>query len=497
MLSVTKVPQRLLDRLDLRSALEAELAFNSDLLPKQISDQAAAKDSDAHEMVIRQTLVTEDIATEAPVVTAQKSRFGRRPVPALTLPQRVTYRAVVQLLDEWLAPQRGETDYDDLQEGPARTEANYVVITDLAHYYVTLPVPALQRELMARSGEWQSVQWLGDFLTGLSPTRGGLPQGNYASDRLGDTYADTLARRLRRRGIDCWRYVDDFRLATTTYTQAVDALEVFSEEARGMGLLVNNSKTWITSMSRYRDRLDTPRKAFTEAWQHQRDKLTFVSPYDMSEFPPNDVEVMKEVALEELESWAQVADKLKTNQSENREERLDLARVMRVLAVTKAEQALVHVPKLLVVEPQLMSRIARYLASLVEENRESVMDMLASAVSDPDLTLTAWQAIWLVDLLADWLGDSPSAATLKKWTSEKFLHGPGVLKAFAGWASAAQGTMTQTQWQDWSTDARGPFEQCYVQAVLGAIDPAADAKSSRALDEDLMIKWGQNFALTH
>lgn len=487
---MTKIPQRLLDRVNLRSALESELAFHSDLLPEQVSDQAAAGNLDAYEKVVRQTLLAEDIATEAPVVTAQKSRFGRRPVAALTLPQRVVYRAVVQLLDEYLAPDRGATDYDGFQQAPIDANANFIVITDLAHYYVTLPVPALQRELMARSGEWQSVQWLGEFLTGLSPNRGGLPQGNHASDRLGDTYADALARRLRRRGIDCWRYVDDFRLATKTYPQAVEALEVFSEEARGMGLLVNDSKTWITSRRKYRTRLQSPRKAFTKAWQEKRDELTLVSPYDWSEFLPEDTEVWMAVALAELEEWAKVADELKADHSDRRAERLDLARVMSVLAASKAEEALPHVPKLLLVEPQLTSRIVRYLASVVPDHRDSVLGTLASAVSDP--ALTAWQTMWLVDLLAFDLGDSGSAEALKEWTLDRFLRLRGVPRAFAGWASAAQGTMSQTQWQDWSSDALGPFEQCFVQASLGFIDPeGADGKSSRALGEDLMIEWGK------
>lgn len=487
---MTRVPHKLLDRFDLGLALASELAFNSDLLPKQVSDRAAAADFDAHEKVIRQILLTEDVATEAPVITAQKSRFGRRPVAALTLPQRVVYRAVVQLLDQWLVPARGATDYEDFQEAPVGSGGRFVVITDLAHYYVTLPTPALQQEIMARSGEWQSVQWLGEFLTGLSPNGGGLPQGNNASDRLGDTYADALARRLRRRGIECWRYADDFRLVAATYSDAIESLEAFSEEARKLGLLVNDSKTWITSMSQYRSRLESPRKAFTQAWQAKRGELTFVDLYSWMEIQPEDAEVMKGVALDELESWAKVADSLKTNRSERQEERLDLARVMSVLTAAKAVEALTHVPKLLVVEPQLASRIARYLDSLIDDHQEAVLETLSSAVSDS--ALTEWQATWLVDLLSRDLGGGPSATTLKAWTTEKFRGGREVLRAFAGWSSAAQGVMSGGQWREWSSEALYPFGQCFVQAALGAIElDDADGKSSRALGEDLMIEWGK------
>jgi len=486
---VTKIPPALLDRVDLRSALESELAFSSDLLPKQVSDRAAACSLDRYEEVLRLTLLAEDLATEAPVVTAQKSRFGRRPVAALTLPQRVIYRAVVQLLDEYLAPERKETDYDGLQKGPVTANADYVVITDLAHYYVTLPVPALQRELMARSGEWQSIQWLGEFLTGLSPNRGGLPQGNHTSDRLGDTYADSLERKLRRKGIDCWRYVDDFRLATKTYPEAIDALEVFSEEARRMGLLVNDSKTWVTSMSRYRSRLTEPRQAFTRAWQEQRDALMSTDPYDLSELPPEDPDVWKALALDELEAWANDADALKADQNRRRAERLDLAQVVSVLTRSKAEEALDYVPKLLEIEPQLTPRIARYLTSVVTDHRERVLDTLASVVNTS--ALTAWQTIWLTDLLAFNFHDSASASALEDWTWGRFLGGREVFRAFAGWASAAQGSMTQKQWEEWASDTRGPFEQCFVHAALGLINQdGADKRSSRALGEDLMIEWG-------
>jgi hypothetical protein len=487
---VTRIPRSLLDRVDLASALASELAFSSDLLPKQVSDRAAATDADAHQDVIRQTLITDDIATEAPVVTAQKSRFGRRPVAGLTLAQRVVYRGVVHLLDEWLVPARGQGDYGSFQDGPVGSDARFVVITDLAHYYATLPVPALQRELMSRSGEWQSVQWLGEFLMGLSPQSGGLPQGNSSSDRIADTYADALARRLRRRGIDCWRYADDFRLAAMTYSQAIDALEVFSDEARKFGLLVNDSKTWITSMSQYKSRLESPRKAFTEAWQSKRDALALVNPYDWSEVPPEDAEVLKSVAIDELESWASVADSLKTNQTDRREERLDLALVMSVLTSVKAEEAIAHVPTLLVVEPQLTSWIARYLTSVMEDHEDGVLDVVASAVSES--ALTAWQAIWLTDLLSFDLGESPSASALKEWTLQKFLGGREILQAYAGWGSAAQGQMSSAQWRDWSLGSLNAFGQSFVEAALGIIElDAADGKSSRAVGDDLMIQWGK------
>lgn len=481
----------MLDRLDLGASIKSELAFHSDLLPKQVSDAAAADNPSVHEKVIRQTLLTEDVGTEAPVVTAQKSRFGRRPAAALTLVQRVVFRAVVDLLEEWLVPQRDPTDYAEFQEGPTTEDTGFVVITDLAHYYATLPLPALQRELMARSGEWQSVQWLGEFLTGVSPSIGGLPQGNSASDRLGDTYADALARRLRRRGISSWRYADDFRFVTKTYGSAVDALETFSEEARAMGLLVNDNKTWITSISQYRSRLEQPRRAFTGAWQSKRDELTLVNPYDWSESPPEDAAVWEELAIEELASWSEVADSLMTSPAEMREERLDLSRVLGLLTVFKSPQALTYIPALLRVEPQLTPRIRRYLGVLLGENESDVLETLADVVAESGLT--NWQSIWLTELLSFDLGNGGAAADLKEWTTRNFLAGHQVLRAYAGWASASQGVLSLDQWRLWALDAQAPFSQSFIHASLGAVEPSeADSVSSKAVGEDLMVEWGKN-----
>jgi len=76
-----------------------------------------------------------------------------------------------------------------------------------------------------------------------------------ASDILGDTYIDPVRRRMLIRGYATFTYSDDFRIASQTLGAARAAVEACAEEVRGLGLVLNDRKTYTYGTRKYRESL--------------------------------------------------------------------------------------------------------------------------------------------------------------------------------------------------------------------------------------------------
>lgn len=321
-----EVDPALLARIDIRAALDTETAGpRRDLLPIQVGDLAARAKLDEVAAIIATRAQEGRVGIQpAPVLAAGKWRHGRRPAAALALPERTLYRAATNLLGDGLADEREKTDHATFVKAPVQNGDDFIIVTDLANFYSSIQIDRLAETLLSRTGEWSTVTWLRDFLHAISPTVGGLPQGNYASDRLADTYADTLLRKLRRRGLSAWRYSDDFRIGASSYQNAINSLEIFDEEVRALGLFVNERKTYVLPRDKYEQNMDRERKFFTQAWSEKREQLTTMNIYSFEPVEPDDPEVFGAVAMQELEAWAQEVESARINDEKTIATRLDL-----------------------------------------------------------------------------------------------------------------------------------------------------------------------------
>jgi hypothetical protein len=63
----------------------------------------------------------------------------------------------------------------------------------------------------------------------------GIPQQSTASDLLAEALLDRLERVLVRRGVKAGRYNDDFRFTCRSWSDAVRAIEIFSEVVLSVG----------------------------------------------------------------------------------------------------------------------------------------------------------------------------------------------------------------------------------------------------------------------
>jgi predicted GNAT superfamily acetyltransferase len=85
------------------------------------------------------------------------------------------------------------------------------VYLDVSACYEYIDHDPLRNELVARCMNQKAAGSIIELLSELMKSPRGLPQMHWASDRLADAYLDIVVRRLGHSGIDCVRYVDDFK----------------------------------------------------------------------------------------------------------------------------------------------------------------------------------------------------------------------------------------------------------------------------------------------
>lgn len=214
------------------------------------------------------------------VIGVAKPETGSRPVAIWGFPERVTYRALTDLL---MAKARYEVDrsneaYQAFTVAPIRfaetrtqraaieaenwtyqfrpedASIQYVVTADLASFYDYIDHDILGRELLLRTGDHATIECLLELLLEVQGRRYGIPQLLEPSDRLSELYASRILRALQRQQWPSWRYNDDFRIAVESFEDAKQALDDLTAAARDNGLVLNESKTRTPSfVTYYRD----------------------------------------------------------------------------------------------------------------------------------------------------------------------------------------------------------------------------------------------------
>jgi hypothetical protein len=491
----------LLSRIDIRTALDTETSGpRRDLLPVQVGDLAARTKLEEVAGIIATRARQGSVGVEpSPVLAASKWRHGRRPAAAMALPERVLYRAATNLLGDGLAKERGKNDYATFIDAPVQAGDKFIIVTDLANYYSSIQIDRLASVLLSRTGEWSTVTWLHDFLSVISPDVGGLPQGNYASDRLADTYADTLLRRLRRRGLSAWRYSDDFRIGASSYQNAINALEVFDDEVRAMGLFVNERKTYVLNSDQYVNNMEKDRIFFTEAWKLKREELTTVDIYSFEVTEPEDADVFGAVAMSELEAWASDIATARNNDQKLIPTKLDLGLVLALLGSVAEAEALTHVPDLLMMEPQHTYQIAGYLYTMSESYAEGVDAAVLQTVRNT--ALSKWKAIWLCYALSNpareesefpWETTVPLDSGVADWLKMQAGSSDEVLSSHAVWSLAINGALTKDTWSLLNTNS-GVYSRQYAAAALAKLSLSdKDSLDSGDQFDKIIRQWAES-----
>jgi hypothetical protein len=205
------------------------------------------------------------------VLSAQKPSKGIRPIPIWGFAERVTYRALVDFILRNETPlDRSVEAYQGFASAPlsyamriepktgtqirlsvASSIIQYVVKTDVTAFYDYIDHEILARELLVRTGDNEAISCLISLLSEIQGRTYGIPQLLDPSDRLSEIYIDIAERSVLRRGWPTWRFNDDFRIATRSFSDALAAIEDIAEAMRDIGLTLSDSKTTTPRYNTY------------------------------------------------------------------------------------------------------------------------------------------------------------------------------------------------------------------------------------------------------
>lgn len=510
-----------LGKLDLKAAAEQELKTRNRLMPPRWDRLALVPQAGAVTQWLRPRYTKGLFGERADVVFVEKNRSGVRPISELTLTDRVLYRALVGFIAEALP--EGLTrrpPNSEFQSAPLQDEnVRYVSKSDVAAYYEFIDHELLEIELLSQTGEAPAIAALLELLGRVMGRRVGLPQIHKSSDILGDTYIDPVRRRMRRAGFDVYTYSDDFRIASTTLAAARAALESCASEVRGLGLVLNESKTYTYGVAKYRESLNAFAEAERRLFDDQADQLAFLldegyaDADDESEEEPLDLggghegaeddAIVEDGQLEESayqesnerqvaaakrawEIWMGEEAEEATSPQDAAITMSLLSRALPILGAAGVDDPLHDLSRLLRREPAVTPQVASYLINLGKNDQRArtlarqTLDQLVGEDS-----FSVWQRMWLAEAAGHIRrsGDRP----LYRWLVECVASAPAPLAATAAAAIGRLG-LPESNALAAALDRVGPVWRGLVLWALANVDPnqaaaCADSRLDRLLIE--------------
>ncbi|WP_224392563.1 RNA-directed DNA polymerase [Pseudonocardia sp. ICBG1293] len=393
------MPLSVVEKLQTHDAIEAETQWQWDLLPRPVIDEYISTGAQSAAAYMERIAQTDCISGPSDALLANKWRHGRRAIAMLPILDRVLYRAVVASLKSLLPDLlRSNEDFARFKNSPLEVDgAQSVVTTDIANFYSSIPIELLSNLLLDRTGQVEEVRWLTGFWYRVSGRTTGVPQVNESSDAICEMYALELERRVASRNIRTFRYADDFRLIARSEKDAVTALEVFDEEARGLGLFVNERKTYVQSIDSYQQALKGASDPNTII-QEVREDLRDFDLYSFEPIEPEEADVQQGAARRMLSLWKEHQRPWKTGG-----ERLEAAKLAKkafaVLTQLRDDDAVSVCPAVMDSDPQNTPAVARYLRTLISDGNGDAWRELQKITAE--LPLSKWQRYWLLDTLRD------------------------------------------------------------------------------------------------
>lgn len=425
---IERLPESLLDRLEIDSAVEAEISHPPDLLPSTTIEKSVSGHVGEYADWVRGQLSVEKPAGPTEIIWAAKNLHHGRPIAALSLRDRVIYRALV--LDITAVAGRQEhsrNEFDAFERSALKHGGHgFVVLADIASYYDYVDHDLLTNRIVDSTGRADTASAIAQFLWDLEGRRIGLPQNVQPSADLADLAIDHLAKRLRRSGIPLYRYNDDFRIGTETEDAATRLIERLQQELHSLGLVLNESKTYVMRREAYSDHLDSFQKRFNEAASEAQLDLTLIDAYTgRVERVPDSYEVDERAAIRVVEQALKYLE-----DTDDRPGSLifsvnsQLLRLStRILSWMRSSAALGLTPHLCAVMPTMFLDVGRYLRTVATRDPERATTAVAEIVERSSDNMSPWQALWLIEALispattltepvADWLRELAASSTV-------------------------------------------------------------------------------------
>ncbi|MEU0877808.1 reverse transcriptase domain-containing protein [Lentzea sp. NPDC005914] len=405
-----------------------------------ISDQAEARLEDGYLL-------------SSEVVAYPRKSFGIRPVLVAPLTARAVYGAAVRKVQSWLPePSRANGNWDKHKEFGLKSESSHVVEFDIASCYEYVDHARLREELAMRTSNAGLASLITGYLSEVQGRAHGLPQFSYESDLLADTYLNILDRRLHRGQFVTSRFADDFKILASSFDEASEIIELCSEYARDLCLVLSTEKTRVMKKSTLKRRYIPDAKVrepyFKDAENARRAaKRFFFSGYgdvdvdDDSEIDPDELEYTAYHSI--VADWAEAA--VDRNEAKTKK--------VRLRAKTKGDRLQGLIPEALSVlrsDPTPVD--PDFLRLVVYDNIARLESVVKYIVAHPDgadywhlihefteqRRQSPWLKLWIIyaaNQLASDLFNSHEAAVID-WIGEQIEDRHELVRAEAAWVLA-------------------------------------------------------------
>ncbi|MFJ8590695.1 RNA-directed DNA polymerase [Streptomyces sp. NPDC093598] len=495
-----RISHHTLSQLNFEQALKEEIEWQPDLTPKQVIDLALssegtdlAKYADYLEGLTKSGTIT----PRADLITAIKWRNGRRPVHIMPIHERTFYRSVVNLLKEDLPPtDRSPEAYEEFELGPTEdTSARFVIKTDIANYYSSIDHELMRDEIVARTGRSEIASILCDFWRAIQNRSVGIPQMSEPSKVLSEILVDNLHRSLNRKGLKVWRYADDFRITARSRQESIAALDIIHEESRHMGLCLNDWKTHLLSIERYKQLANEDKEKEEEARTSAQNSLMYWSPYEEYQREPGIDEVYVEAAETLLREWRdEIPDAVIEHSGLLQRHKL-IRTSLNVLETFEEASGLPYLYDVLLREPQLTPAVFRYIHNLGVASPDAAASACVQILESG--ILNRWQQLWLAWSLqsTEW---SISRVVADSIELRNFLKGllhdrSEVVRGQACLSLAVNTSLSQSEWAS-VQESSGYLAAPYAAAALAGVQGIDEKQRARLRPTSKLDKlageWG-------
>lgn len=511
-----------LKRLKLDEAISEEAAAVRNLIPREPGWDALAGDTKQLASYLANQLKAGFQPSPQVEIAVRKPGHGIRPVPYWGVLERVVYRAITKAVTADHPPlDRSAKAYLNFVTAPGQygrerqtkrpgtgdllmllffgdSPVKYVVKADITAFYQFIDHAVLADELLLAGADFELIQALMTLLGEVQGRNYGLPQLLDASDILSDLYADRIERDLLRSGFAAWRFNDDFRIACDSYEEALTAIETLDAAARRVGLVLAENKTVTVGFTRYV--MDVWGLEASEAGESValNEVEDLVGDYT-DDFGADDAddalgvvrrarERRKDVPSGEKDNWIKLRD------LRGEDIRL-LRRALNGLIAAADPRAVDDVLRLAIYAPSLTPSLMRYVTTVagaegstaeVQTSVAKVVDKLAT-----DVALSAWQHLWLVDVLRDLglLKSGVEGATSRcEWVDSLRRDSPNpALQAIAARALTEADRLPLTTLVSGAERQSAALLHIYAAAGREAVDRPGVAKT----DEQIIAAWAR------
>ncbi|GAB3055096.1 hypothetical protein GCM10027053_14880 [Intrasporangium mesophilum] len=478
----------LIKQLKISNAVKDEAAATRNLVPGEPGwDRLSAKASEVDRNFVG-ILRNGFLPTPQVELIARKPGHGVRPIPYWGPLERILYRALSEIaMKPFEKPDRSPEAYVSFVKAPVhrsfelQQEENpdsdddtdkffhflesplkYVVKSDITAFYQFVDHGILKEELLNHGADFEATSALVELLRETQGRSYGLPQLLEPSDWLSEVYIERVHRQIVRRGLEAWRFNDDFRIATRTYEDALRAIEVLDEASRANGLVISEFKTLTYGMTNYL--IDTLALGPSEELEKfiPDEVETIVGDYT-DDFDDDEDGAFQLLASASSDANIEDPDAIRLRNIKTEDVRR-LRRALGALSNADDERAVTHLIKLLIFAPSLTPSICKYVTSLTgdELGLDEFFDEVIAAPS-----LNDWQRVWITGTMST-LGllDGNAGAARRDWViSERRETRDSVVRSYCSSGLGRAGFLDITEIVADAEDAPQALLTVYADAI--------------------------------